>query len=92
MVRSHCCFRNRGTEYISESGINWMRPSSRPTTRAAADGHQRGTGVAPGELGPLVHRVERPLPVQVLELRLGRRAVRRGVPRERGGDQGFVPE
>jgi hypothetical protein len=27
-VRSHCCFRNRGTEYISESGIKWMSGST----------------------------------------------------------------
>jgi hypothetical protein len=23
-VRSHCYFRKRGTEYVSEYGINWM--------------------------------------------------------------------
>ena len=23
-VRSHCRFRNRGTEYVGESGIKWM--------------------------------------------------------------------
>jgi hypothetical protein len=23
-VRSHCCFRKKGTEYVSDSGINWM--------------------------------------------------------------------
>jgi hypothetical protein len=28
-VRSHCRFRNRGAEYVRESGIKWMRGSTR---------------------------------------------------------------
>ena len=27
-VRSHCRFRNRGTEYVSEYGMTWMRGSA----------------------------------------------------------------
>jgi hypothetical protein len=28
-ARSHCCFRNRGTEYVSKSGMNWMSSSTK---------------------------------------------------------------
>ena len=27
--RSHCRFRNRGTEYFSESGVKWMSGSTK---------------------------------------------------------------
>ena len=28
-VRSHCRFRNRGTKYVSESGMKWMRGNTK---------------------------------------------------------------
>jgi hypothetical protein len=28
-VRSHCRFRNRGTEYVGDSGITWMSASTK---------------------------------------------------------------
>ena len=44
-VRSHCRFRHRGTEYVSESGIKWMSGSTkRQRDRAQCPPHGGGTG------------------------------------------------
>ena len=34
-VRSHCRFRKRGTEHVSDSGINWTRYWYKSTMRAS---------------------------------------------------------
>ena len=36
-VRSHCRFRNRGTEYFSYSGIKWMSSSTKRQCDRALD-------------------------------------------------------
>jgi hypothetical protein len=44
-VRSHCRFRNRGTEYVSESGIKWMRAGTKRRCGARGPaGWERGLG------------------------------------------------
>jgi hypothetical protein len=37
-VRSHCRFRNRGTEYVSESGKKWMQGSTKRQCDRALQG------------------------------------------------------
>jgi hypothetical protein len=41
-VRSHCRFRNRGTEYVSESGMERMSGGARPSPQRAAGGPDGG--------------------------------------------------
>jgi hypothetical protein len=48
-VRSHCRFRNRGTEYVSESGVKRMNGSrKRQCERALASAHARLCGECAG--------------------------------------------
>ena len=38
-VRSHCRFRNRGTKYVSESGMKWMRGATKRQCDRTLAGH-----------------------------------------------------
>jgi hypothetical protein len=53
--RPHCCFRNRGTEYVGDSGMQWMSGGAKrqrdralrsPCTRRCARPSRRGSGSA----------------------------------------------
>jgi hypothetical protein len=59
-VRSHCRFRNRGTDYLSESGIEWMSGSTKRQCDRALGATPSGTSRYNSiDLG-LVHLVHLP--------------------------------
>jgi hypothetical protein len=55
-VRSHCRFRKRCTEYVSDSGIKWVNGSTeRQCDRALAEPSRGPEAVEPCVVGPARH-------------------------------------
>ena len=58
-VRSQCRVRDRGTEYVSESGIKWMTKRQRDRALCAPlAGRGPRVGLASRSLRPQLHRVD----------------------------------
>jgi hypothetical protein len=46
-VRSHCCFRKRGTEYVREYDVQWMSGSTERQCDRALDSPRRSSAATP---------------------------------------------